>query len=130
MHECKTLGRREFTVASALAALSGVAITISGCGGGSSGGSPTTPSTPTPTPTPAAGGDVMGTISANHGHTAVISAARLADPAMVELDIRGIADHRHTVGLSAEEVQQIAGGQQVAKVSSEDAGHSHTVTFN
>jgi hypothetical protein len=129
MHERKTLGRREFTAASALAALSGVAITISGCGGGSSGGGPTTPSTPAPTPTPDSG-DVSGTVSANHGHTAVIGAARLAAPEAVELDITGGSDHPHTVELSADEVQQIADGQQVSKPSSVDQGHSHTVTFN
>ena len=33
MKQDKTLGRREFTVASAIAVLSGVAITVSGCGG-------------------------------------------------------------------------------------------------
>lgn len=130
MQERKTLDRREFTVASVLAALSGVAITVSGCGGGSSSGaSPTTPSTPSPTPGPG-GGDVMGRISANHGHVAVISAARLADPQMVELDITGSANHPHTVELTADEVQQISDGQTVSKTSSVDQGHSHTVTFN
>lgn len=44
MQERKTLGRREFTAASALAVLSGVAITITGCGGS---GSPSSPATPT-----------------------------------------------------------------------------------
>jgi hypothetical protein len=129
MQERRTLGRREFTVASALAALSGVAITIGGCAGGSSsGGSPTTPSTPPPAPDP--GGDVTGTVSANHGHAAVISAARLSDPQMVELDITGSADHPHTVELTADEIQQIADGETVSKASSVEQGHGHTVTFN
>jgi hypothetical protein len=133
MEERKTLGRREFTVASVLAALSGVAITVTSCGGGSSyDGSPTTPSTPstpTPTPTPPEG-DVFGSISANHGHEARITAARLADPASVDLDIQGGADHPHTVSLSAAEVQQIADGQQVSKTSSTNQSHNHIVTFN
>ena len=48
MKEEKTLDRREFTLAAAMAVLSGVAITISSaCGGG--GSSPTAPSTPPPT---------------------------------------------------------------------------------
>ncbi len=47
MQERKTLGRREFTAASALAALSGVAITITGCGGGGSNSQPSSPTTPT-----------------------------------------------------------------------------------
>jgi hypothetical protein len=130
MEERKTLGRREFTVASALAALSGVVITVTGCGGGSSyDGSPATPTTPTPTPAPT-GGDVFGSISGNHGHEARITAARLADPATVDLDIQGGADHPHTVSLSAGEVQQVADGQQVSKTSSTNQSHNHLVTFN
>jgi len=122
--------RREFTVAAVLAALSGVTITISGCGGG--GSSPTTPSGPTPTPTstPAAGGKAASSISSNHGHSAVIDAARLTSPTSVTLDIRGAADHPHTISLTAAEVTQIAGNQRLSKESTTDAGHSHTVTFN
>jgi hypothetical protein len=133
MEERKTLGRREFTVASVLAALSGVTITVTSCGGGSSyDGSPTTPSTPstpTPTPTPPEG-DVFGSISANHGHEARITAARLADPMSVDLDIRGGADHPHTVSLSESQVQQIADGEQVSTTSSTNQSHNHVVTFN
>ena len=43
MDESKYLGRREFTVQSALAILSGVAITVSACDGNA--GNPTSPST-------------------------------------------------------------------------------------
>ncbi len=71
-----TVNRREFTVASALAVLSGVTIAVGGCGGES--GSPTAPS--------AAAGDCDGdsgvpsavavlnsvdTVSANYGQTAI-----------------------------------------------------------
>ena len=45
--EPDAIGRREFTLQSALALLAGVVITMDGCGG-----STTTPS-PTPTPSPA-----------------------------------------------------------------------------
>jgi hypothetical protein len=131
MEEQKTVGRREFTVATALAMLSGVAITIteSACGGSSS---PTMPSTPTPPPGGGGGGgDKTGVIGANHGHSgAVITAATLASPADISLDIRGSADHPHTVMLSAAEVSSIAAGTRVSKESSTDSAHSHTVTFN
>jgi hypothetical protein len=60
----------------------------------------------------------------------VISAARLSDPQMVELDITGSADHPHTVELTADEIQQIADGETVSKASSVEQGHGHTVTFN
>jgi hypothetical protein len=46
------------------------------------------------------------------------------------LDIQGAAAHPHTVSLSAAEIGMIAANQQVAKPSSTDNGHSHTVTFN
>jgi hypothetical protein len=129
MQDKKTLGRREFTAASAMALLSGVAITVTGCGGSSS--SPTSPSTPAPAP-PAGGGggDVTGTVGSNHGHTAVVTAAELASNDEVVLDIQGTSDHPHSVRLSVDELGMIAAGQRVSKESSEDAAHSHSVTFN
>ena len=120
------LDRREFTVAAVLAALSGVTITISSCGGGG-GTSPTVPSNPTPSLGP---GDKDGSISANHGHVAVITAAQLTAAGAVNLDIMGQATHTHSVQLSAAEVTQISQGTRVSKVSSTDDSHNHTVTFN
>ena len=114
--------RRAFTVQSVLAVLSGVAITVVGCGDDDS---PTGPSQ----------ADATGNVSANHGHRAVISSAQLTSSSMVALQIRGDASHPHIVELSSQEVGQIAARQQVSKTSSTDdspdAGrHSHTVTFN
>jgi hypothetical protein len=117
------LDRREFALRSIMAMLSGVAITISGCGGG--GGS--SPTQPNPQPS---SGDKTGTISADHGHRAVILAAQLSAGGAVTLDLRGSADHPHTLQLTAAEVASIAAGQRVGKASSEDAFHTHTVTFN
>jgi hypothetical protein len=113
--------RREFTLESALAVLAGVTITISGCGDDDGG----TPMSPTPTP-----GSVTGTVSANHGHTAIIDSARLMAGAAISLDIRGQATHPHTVNISAAQMQTISARQQVSIVSSSDDGHTHTVTFN
>jgi hypothetical protein len=129
----KDFSRREFTVAAALAALTGVVITIteSACGGSSY--SPTTPNptpAPTPTPTPAATGDKTGVVSSNHGHVAIITAAKLTAAAAISLDIQGTATHTHTVELSAAEITAIAGGTKTSKESSTDSAHSHTVTFN
>lgn len=115
---------RRATLQSILALFSGVVITIA-CGdddnGGSAGPSPQNPG--------------QGSISANHGHSAVISSAELAAGGGVTLDLRGEATHNHTVTLSAQEVSQVAARQRVTKASttddSPDAGrHSHTVTFN
>jgi hypothetical protein len=126
MREGQGVGRREFSVAAVLAALSGVTITISSCGGGG-GSSPTTPSNPTPSTGP---GDRPGSISANHGHTVVITAAQLTAAAAVTLDLTVGDGHTHSVTLSAAEVTQVAGGTRVSKESTSDTGHSHTVTFN
>jgi hypothetical protein len=125
MKEEKTLDRREFTVAAALAALSGVVITISGCGG--SGGSPSAPST---TPSSTATGDKTAVIGSNHGHIGVITAAQLSAGGALTLNIRGTSDHPHTVVISAAEIASIAANQRVSKESSTDDGHSHSVTFN
>ena len=129
----KTIDRRQFTLASAMAILSGVAITIteSACGGSSySPSSPTTTPTPNPTPTPSAGGDKVGLVSANHGHSAVITGAQLTDGGAIALDIRGSADHTHTVEITVADLTAIAANQRVSKESSTDSSHSHTVTFN
>jgi hypothetical protein len=131
MEEQKTIGRREFSVATALAMLSGVAIVISetACGGSSYSPSSPTP-TPTPNPTPTPSADKVGSISSNHGHSAVITGAQLAAGGTLSLSIQGTATHPHTVDLSADDLTAIAANQRVSKESSEDNSHTHTVTFN
>jgi hypothetical protein len=123
------IDRREFALQAALLALSGVTITVSACGGSDSPSTPTTPTTTTTTP-PAPSGDEVGSVSANHGHTAVITAAQLAAAGAINLDISGTSGHMHTVQISAAEVGQIAGGTRVTKTSSTNDGHNHDVTFN
>ena len=122
MHDEHSLTRREFTLEGALAILAGVTITISGCGGDDS------PSAPSPQP--GSSGDEVGTVSANHGHTAVITAAQLSAGNALSLNIQGSAPHPHTVQITAGEVQTIASGQRVTKESSNDDAHTHVVTFN
>jgi len=118
------IDRREFSAAAVMALLSGVAITVSGCGGGSS------PSGPSGGMSPPASGDRVGSISANHGHQAIVRAAQITAANAVNLDIQGSADHPHSLALSAEEVRAIGNGQRVSKGSSVNEAHSHTVTFN
>lgn len=110
--------------------LAGVAITITGCGSDN-------PSAPTPAPTAGGGGgggatngDVPGVVSANHGHVATVTAARINAAAGFDLDIMGNATHPHTITLSANQVQQIGARQTVAIVSTTNEAHNHTVTFN
>lgn len=129
MEDKKTLDRRQFTLAAALAALSGVAITISACGG-SSYGSPSSPSGSTGGTGSGPVADKVGQISNNHGHSAVITGAQLTAGGALDLNIQGAATHPHTVSLTAGEISSIAANQQVAKESTTNSGHSHMVTFN
>jgi hypothetical protein len=122
------IGRREFSRQAVIAILSAASITIVDCGGGSS-------PAPSPSPPPGGGGgggsgDVVGNVSANHGHTAVVTAAQITAANSVTLDIRGTASHPHTLALSAAEVGMVGNRQTVSKTSSTDDNHMHTVTFN
>ena len=113
--------RREFSLEAALALLSTCIITIDGCGGNKN------PNNPTPTPTPVT--DVTGSISANHGHTATITAAQITTGAAISLEIRGTASHPHTVEISQTELATLKNRQAVTKDSTNNNGHMHTVTF-
>jgi hypothetical protein len=124
-HEPDMLGRREFTLQSALALLAGVVITVEGCGSDA----PTNP-TPTPAPAPAAPpADVNGSVSANHGHVAVVAAAQITAGNALSLNIQGTATHPHTVDLTQAELVTLRNRQAVSKDSTNNNGHMHTVTF-
>jgi hypothetical protein len=123
----EALTRRDFTLAAAMAILSGVAISVSGCGGGDSSGSPASPTPASSTPT---GTDRTGAISSNHGHSAVVASAQLGASGGITLNIQGTSSHPHTVTLTGADLSAISGNQRVAKESSNDASHTHTVTFN
>ena len=114
--------RREFTLQSALALLATCAITIDGCGGYKS------PNSPTPTPTPTVN-DVTGTISANHGHAATITAAQITAANAISLNIQGTASHPHTVEVSQADLNSLKNRQAVTRDSTNNSGHSHSVTF-
>jgi hypothetical protein len=121
-----TLDRREFTRLSVLSMLSGVVITVTGCGGGSS------PSGPNPGPTPG-NGDKAGVISANHGHSVFITAAQMTAGNQVLLTLQGssgVPEHTHQVTLTAPEVVSVSNGTRVAKTSTVNDAHDHVVTFN
>jgi hypothetical protein len=124
MSDQNLLTRREFTLGWVLAVLAGATITITGCGGDDNDSS--NPGT-NPSPQP---GDKAGAVSANHGHTAIVTAATLASPTTVTINMRDQATHNHTLTLTAAEVTSIAANTRVEKISSTDDGHNHTVTFN
>jgi hypothetical protein len=130
----EAMDRRSFSVAMAYAMLGGAAITITGCGSEtptSTGGYGSGPvAAATPTATPMASGDKVGLISANHGHQAVITAAELVAGGGLSLDIRGDADHTHTITLSGTQVVSIGHGGTVTVQSTSTSAHHHDVTFN
>jgi hypothetical protein len=117
------LTRRAFTLEAALAILAGCVITVAETACGSS-------STTAPTPAVVAPvADVNGIISANHGHVAVITSAQITTGSAVSLNIQGTATHQHTVAISQADLTTLKNRQAVTSTSSNDAFHSHTVTF-
>jgi hypothetical protein len=75
------------------------------------------------------GGACTTQIASNHGHALTVSAADKMTGAAKEYDIKGSADHSHTVSLSAEDFADLASGTILIMNSSTDAGHEHEVTI-
>ena len=109
--------RREFTVQSALAILSGVVITVSGCD--------------EDPPTSSTVNDVSATVSANHTppHVVTVTGAQITAGMALTLTLTGTPTHTHTVQLTSGDLGTIRNRQPVTKPSSADNGHSHDVTF-
>jgi hypothetical protein len=118
-----SLTRRKFTLEAALAILAGCVITIADTACDDS----KPAAAPSPTPTPSS--DVTGTVSANHGHVAVIMGAQITAGNAIALNIMGTATHPHTVMVSQADLTSLTNRQAVTITSSTDSGHSHTVTF-
>lgn len=70
-----------------------------------------------------------GSITNNHGHTVVLTAAQQQAGAAITLELTTGGGHIHTVALSADQVLAIVGGNAVSVTSSVDSNHSHDVTF-
>jgi hypothetical protein len=114
------MDRRTFLANVGVAATwAAVAIRVSGCSEDE--GSPTGPGPNGVT------GSVTGS---DHDHDgAVVTEAQLNAGAAVTLTLTN-SGHTHTVGLSAQQVTDIAAGTRVQTTSSNDDGHVHVVTFN
>jgi hypothetical protein len=109
--------RREFTVQSALAILSGVVITVSGC-------DEDPPMSPTLS-------DITGSVSANHTqpHVVTVTGAQITAGMSLTLTLTGTPTHTHTVQLAPGDLGTLRNRQPVTKASTTDNGHSHDVTF-
>lgn len=66
-------------------------------------------------------------IAANHGHVLVVSKQDVAAGADKSYDIRGTADHTHTVALSEEHFHDLAENHAIMTTSSTELSHSHGV---
>ncbi len=129
----RKVNRRQFTQEASLAFLAGVSVSVASCGGGGGNGGSGDDGYGPPTsgtPTTLAAGSKSGSVSANHGHQAVITAAELQAGGTVMVNIAGSAGHPHIVELPAQAVQQIRDNHKVEKESTMTDAHTHMVTFN
>lgn len=118
-----TIKRREFLNHFALAFLSGVVVTLTSCG--------TSEEEETSLARTQNTQGKTGSISSNHGHSALITSAQLASNQMLTLNIQGSGNHSHSLVLSPSELGAIRQGTRISKYSSSQTdGHAHTVTFN
>jgi hypothetical protein len=74
--------------------------------------------------------DVSGVIANNHGHTAVVTAAQISAGRAITIDIRGTADHSHTLDLTNDDMVRLQQRQRVERDVSANNTHTHRVTFN
>ena len=70
-------------------------------------------------------------ISGNHGHSISVSKADIAAGVDKPYDIKGAADHSHTVTITASQFAMLTGNTTVMKLSGPGStdGHTHTVTI-
>jgi hypothetical protein len=114
------ISRREFTLDAALAILATCVITVSEDACSSS-----TPAAPTAPPA-----DINGSVSANHGHIAVVTGAQIVTGTGLTLNIQGTAAHNHTLTITNSDLTNLKNKQAVSETSSTDSSHQHTVTFS
>ena len=69
-------------------------------------------------------------IGTNHGHRLQIPREDVETAQPKSYDIRGSSGHPHTVNVSAADFSALSGGGSISLTSSNDAGHTHTVTLS
>jgi hypothetical protein len=70
---------------------------------------------------------VNASIGANHGHALVVTAADVMAGAAKMYDIKGSADHTHSVTVSAGVFAMLASNQSAMTISTTVDNHSHTI---
>lgn len=69
-------------------------------------------------------------ISANHGHSLVVAPADVAAGVAKTYSIQGSAGHDHQITLTPAQFSALSSGHKVTVVSTNDLGHTHTVTVS
>ena len=67
-------------------------------------------------------------IGTNHGHSMTISAADVTAGAEKTYDLQGSSQHPHTVTITVADFTMLQADTMVIKTSSNDNGHTHSVT--
>ena len=98
---------------------SGWVLGSAGCGGGGGDAAPAPP--------PPSGGGCAATIAGNHGHALTISAADLNSAMDITYDIRGSADHTHSVTFTAAMLASLKAGNTVSAMSTVTLAHDHQI---
>ena len=70
----------------------------------------------------------LSTIGSNHGHNLTVSTADVQAGAAKTYSIQGTSGHDHTVSLSAADFTQLQNNNTVTVSSTNDDGHTHSVT--
>jgi hypothetical protein len=114
------LDRKQF-----LAGITGVTVTlvVHACGGddsqgGNGGGGPN------------CSDGIDAVISSNHGHDLSIPAADFDTGESKTYSIQGTSTHNHSITLSAQDFTDLQAGKKIAKDSSNDAGHAHSLQIS
>jgi len=69
-------------------------------------------------------------ISANHGHTLVVSKEDVTQGVEKTYSIEGSADHNHNVTLTAANFVSLKGNNSISVGSTSGGGHTHNVTVS
>jgi hypothetical protein len=87
-----------------------------------------TVSAPPPPPATCSRGATATSITANHGHSLIVSKADVAAAATKTYSIQGTSSHPHQVTINAAQFAQLKSGRTISVTSSLVLSHAHTVT--
>jgi uncharacterized protein YpmB len=81
-------------------------------------------------PAKCANGAAASVITQNHGHSLKVAAADIVAGAAKTYSIKGTSGHNHTISVTAAQFAQLKSGTAVVTTSTNDAGHTHSVTVS